>query len=227
MNDFLFPPPQAAALPVIGETALYPVRRIFCVGRNYAEHALELGNEVDRSAPFYFMKSPYSLSHGGEVRYPLETSDLHHEIELVLAIGSPLPNGASIKQSQEAIYARAVGLDLTRRDLQAVAKDKRRPWDVAKDFEASAVIGALSRSPVGPAITLQVNGAIRQSDILSTMIFNEAEILADLSRFYDLGPGDLVMTGTPAGVGPLQIGDRLCGKIDGLPDLDVEIVAHH
>lgn len=225
MSDFLFPPAPTAALPVSGESGFFPIKRIFCVGRNYAEHALELGNDVDRSAPFYFIKSPASLAKSDKIAYPLATSDLHHEIELVLAIGSTIPNGATPEQAQSAIYARAVGLDLTRRDLQGIAKDKRRPWDSAKDFENSAVIGTLSRAQAGPAISLSVNGQTRQADFLSSMIFNESEIISDLSRLYDLGVGDLVMTGTPAGVGPLQIGDQLCGHIDGLPDLTIEIIA--
>lgn len=227
MSEYLFPPPPVVTLPILGETTLYPVRRIFCVGRNYAEHALELGNEVDRSAPFYFKKSPSNLWQGGSIPFPLATSDLHHEVELVLAIGAPIPNHAGPEQAKAAIYARAVGLDLTRRDLQSLAKDKKRPWDVAKDFENAAVIGQLSSAKAGPEISLQVNGITRQQDLLSSMIFDEGEILSDLSRFYDLGPGDLVMTGTPAGVSPLQIGDRLCGRIEGLPELNVEIIARN
>src|SRR5699024_9394933 len=147
------------------------------------------------------------------------------EVELVLAIGAGIARGAAPTEAVKAVIARAVGIDLTRRDLQDVAKDKRRPWDVAKDFENSAIIAPLSRAPAGPAITLAVNGSLRQQGMLADMIFDEGEILHHLSLFHDLGPGDLVMTGTPAGVAPLQPGDVIEGRIDGLPGLRAEMGA--
>lgn len=225
MTAYLFPPAEPAALPIEGEDTAFPVRRIFCIGRNYAEHAKELGNPVDRSAPFYFTKSPHSLTAPGRIPFPPGTKDLHHEVELVLAIGSAIPRGAAPSDAAKAVIARAVGIDLTRRDLQDVAKEKRRPWDVAKDFENSAIIAPLSRAAAGPAITLSVNGELRQQGKLGDMIFDEGEILHHLSLFHDLGPGDLVMTGTPAGVSPLQPGDSIEGRIDGLPILRAEITA--
>lgn len=223
MTDYIFPPPDPVALRIEGEAALFPVRRIFCIGRNYADHAAEMGNAVDRTAPFYFTKTPLTLSPPGDIPYPPGTADLHHEVELVLAVGAPLPRKPDPETAARAIIARAVGIDLTRRDLQAEAKDKRRPWDVAKDFEHSAIIAPLSRAAPGPGIRLLVNGELRQDGLLAQMIFSEGEILAHLASLHDLGPGDLVMTGTPAGVGALSPGDRIEAEIDLLPRLQARI----
>ena len=209
------------ALPLDG--ALFPVRRIFCIGRNYADHAAEMGHAPDREKPFFFTKSAHALALPGRIPYPPGTNDLHHEVELVLAIGATL-SGADADAAARGIIARAVGLDLTRRDLQAEAKDKRRPWDAGKDFDASAVIAPLSRASAGPGIRLAVNGTIRQQARLDDMLFNEAELVAYLSTLYRLEPGDLVMTGTPAGVGPLLPGDRVQAEVDGWPVLEAEIV---
>ena len=225
MTRYLFDPAPQAALPIMGEDALFPVRRIFCIGRNYADHAAEMGNAVDRSAPFFFTKTPLSLVAPGDIPYPPGTEDLHHEAELVLAIGHTVPRGADAVQAAGAILARAIGIDLTRRDLQGVAKDKRRPWDVGKDFEASAIIAPLSRAPAGPGIRLSVNGQPRQQGQLADMIFSEGELVAFLATLYDIGPGDLVMTGTPAGVSALQPGDRIRAEVDGLPVLEATITA--
>lgn len=214
--------PPAPALEIRGETASFPVRRIFCVGRNYADHAREMGAEPDREAPFYFTKSAHALAVPGAVPYPPGTCDLHHEVELVVALGRPLFR-ATEDEAAAAILARAVGIDLTRRDLQAEAKAKRRPWDTGKDFDASAVIAPLSRAAAGPGIRLSVNGVLRQDAQLSDMIFAETALLAHLSTLYRLQPGDLVMTGTPAGVGALVPGDRLEAEIDGLPPLAMTI----
>jgi fumarylpyruvate hydrolase len=201
----------------------FPVRRIFCIGRNYADHAAEMGNEVDREKPFFFTKSAHALVGAGDVPYPPGTTDLHHEVELVLAIGAELSD-ATPEAAEAAIVGRAVGLDMTRRDLQAEAKEKRRPWDAAKDFDFSAVIAPLSSAPAGPGIRLMVNGVVRQRGTLDQMIFSEAEIVAFLSTLYRLMPGDLVMTGTPAGVAAVVRGDRLEAEIDGLPPLSARIV---
>lgn len=203
--------------------APFPVRRIFCIGRNYADHAAEMGNEVDHEKPFFFTKSAHALTGPGDLPYPPGTADLHHEVELVLAVGAELGD-ATPDQARAAIIGRAVGLDMTRRDLQAEAKDKRRPWDAAKDFDHSAVIAPLSAAAAGPGIRLMVNGAVRQDGRLDQMIFPEAEILAYLSTLYRLLPGDLVMTGTPAGVGAVLRGDRIEAEIDGLPPLAARIV---
>lgn len=197
---------------------MFPVRRIFCIGRNYADHAAEMGATADPEDPFHFTKSAHALIAPGPMPYPPATSDLHHEVELVLAVGATLKD-ATEDQARAAILGRAVGLDLTRRDLQAQAKAKHRPWDAAKDFDASAVIAPLSAAPAGPGIRLSVNGTLRQSGRLADMIQPETAILAYLSRLTTLEPGDLVMTGTPAGVGPLIPGDRIEAEIDGLPKL--------
>ncbi len=221
MIAYVFPPAPQAALPIRGQDALYPVRRIFCVGRNYAEHAAEMGNEVDREAPFYFTKAPAALAQSGAVlAYPPGTADYHHEVELVLAIGAPLYR-ADRASALAAVWGYAVGLDMTRRDLQAAAKEKRRPWDTGKDFEGAAVIAPLT--PVaeagdiaGGTIRLTVNGALRQEGRIADMVHDMAAILVDLSRFYHLGQGDIVMTGTPAGVGAVGPGDVLEGQLGDL-----------
>jgi fumarylpyruvate hydrolase len=204
------------------------VARIFCVGRNYAEHAAEMGGQVDRSAPFYFTKSPHHLTQSGEVvPYPPGTADYHHEVELVVAIGRPafrVPREAALG----VVMGYAVGLDMTRRDLQAVSKEKRQPWDTGKDVEGSAIVGALAL-PKGfdpnrdVDLTLTVNGELRQRGRLSDMVWRVDEIVAHLSTLYHLEPGDLIFTGTPAGVGPVAPGDRLGGRVAGLPDLVAEI----
>ncbi|WP_371155673.1 fumarylacetoacetate hydrolase family protein [Jannaschia sp. 2305UL9-9] len=226
----LFDLAPVPTLPVVGEDASYPVARIFCVGRNYAAHAAEMGNEVDREAPFYFTKSPrHIVQSGATIPYPPGTEDYHHEMELVFAIGTPLFR-ASREEAQAGIFGFGCGLDMTRRDLQGASKAKRRPWDTAKDFEQSAILGALTRADaVGDladlAIRLDVNGERRQDAVLGDMIHSVVDVVVDLSRLYHLAPGDIVMTGTPAGVGAVAPGDHLVGRIDGLSDIDLTIAA--
>lgn len=228
MSDFIFPPRPQPALPVIGATALYPVGRIFCVGRNYAAHAAEMGGEVDREKPFYFTKSAHDLLvSGGVLPYPPGTQDLHHEVELVVALGGPAFR-ASAEEARAAVFGYATGLDMTRRDLQGEAKDKRRPWDTGKDFEGSAVIGPLTRmAGIGvigqQRISLSVNDVIRQDARLDDMVWDVAGIIGHLSTLYHLEAGDLIMTGTPAGVGGVTVGDRLTGSIDGLAPVHLTI----
>lgn len=215
------------ALPVIGEDALYPVRRIFCVARNYAGHAREMGQDPDREPPFYFTKAAHALvPGGGPVTYAPATADLHHELELVVALGAPLFQ-ATPDQAARALFGYGVGLDLTRRDVQAELKAKGRPWDLAKSFEQSAPISALRRAQgvlSKGSITLEINGEPRQTGDLDEMIWPIPELLANLSRYYTLGPGDLVFTGTPEGVGPVRPGDRLIGRVEGVGELDVTIL---
>jgi len=228
MNDYVFPPRQQPALSISGEAGLYPVARIFCVGRNYAAHAAEMGGAVDREKPFYFTKSAHALLQSGAVLpYPPGTQDLHHEVELVVALGAPAFR-VSTEQALRVVFGYATGLDMTRRDLQGEAKDKRRPWDTGKDFEGSAVIGALTPAsdvpPVGPqAIRLTVNGAKRQEALLTDMVWDVAGIISHLSTLYHLDAGDIIMTGTPAGVGAVVPGDHLAGAIDGLAPVNLEI----
>ena len=223
----LFAIPSAPLVPIIGKDEGFPIHRIFCVGRNYAAHAAELGNTVDRVAPFYFTKPPTGLViEGGTIAYPPGTEDYHHEIELVIAIGSPVFRVSS-EDAMKAVFGYAVGLDMTRRDLQNAMKDKQRPWDIAKAFEDSAVIGAITPAadfaPGTQRISLEVNGGPRQQGHLDEMIWSVPEIISHLSRYYHLTPGDLIFTGTPAGVSALQPGDRLEGAVEGLSPIAVTI----
>ncbi|WP_296424897.1 fumarylacetoacetate hydrolase family protein [Yoonia sp.] len=228
MSDTLFPPRPTPIVPVKGRGG-FPVARIFCVGRNYAAHAAEMGHEVDREAPFYFTKSAHAvLLSGAPMPYPPRTNDLHHEMELVVAIGAQARD-VPVDQAMDAVLGYGCGLDMTRRDLQAAAKDKRRPWDTGKDFENAAIIGRLTPADqVGDLaalpIRLCVNGAVRQQALLSDMIWSVAEIIADLSTLYTLQPGDLIMTGTPAGVGAVVRGDVLHGTIGDLDPVATTII---
>ncbi|MCB2128938.1 MAG: fumarylacetoacetate hydrolase family protein [Rhodobacteraceae bacterium] len=230
MNDILFPTPAPVLLPMRDGSGFYPVGRIFCVGRNYADHAREMGHEVDREAPFYFTKSPAHLMLSGQaMRYPPGTDDLHHEIEFVVALGAEAAF-VSADEAMSRVFGYAVGLDMTRRDLQGQAKDKRRPWDTGKDFEQSAIVAPLSRAdefglPGPQQIELELNGEPVQRAQLADMIWSVPEIIAHLSTLYQLGAGDLIFTGTPAGVGAVRPGDRLHGEIDGLAPVETTIAA--
>lgn len=227
-SDYVIAPPRIAAAPVSGG-GLFPVRRIFCVGRNYAEHAREMGHDPSREAPFFFAKPADALVTGGaDTPYPPATADLHFELELVVAIGT---GGADIAEAEAAahVWGHAVGLDMTRRDLQGEAKTAGRPWDMAKGFDLSAPIGDLVPVSVsGPmasgALVLEVNGTVRQASDVGRMIWSVPETIAALSRLVRLQPGDLIFTGTPEGVGAVVRGDRLDGRIDGLPSLTTRIV---
>lgn len=221
MSDYLFPPPAQPALAVRGRAGRYPINRIFCVGRNYEAHAAEMGGTVDREAPWYFTKSPASFAASGAVvPYPPGTANYHHEIELVLALGQPVFK-ADPAAAAAAIWGYGVGLDMTRRDRQQDGKDNRRPWDLGKDVENSAVIAPLSPaadlpSLKGRRIWLRVNGQIRQDAMLDELVWSPAEVVAHLSHYYHLVPGDLILTGTPAGVGPVVAGDVIEGGVEGL-----------
>ncbi len=221
----LWTPP---ALPITGSSDTFPVRRIFCVGRNYVEHQKEMGGD-GREQPFFFIKSEFALiPNGGEVHYPAKTSNYHYETEMVVAIGKA---GRRIhaKDATGHIFGYAVGLDMTRRDLQQLGKDKGRPWDFGKNFDEAAPCAALTPAakighPSKGALTLVVNGKERQKADLSDMIWSVPEQIEYLSQYYTLEPGDIIMSGTPAGVGPVQAGDELVAHIDGLTDLRVKIV---
>lgn len=221
MTRTLFDLPETPAIPVLGEEHRYPIARIFCVGRNYAAHAAEMGNEVDREAPFYFTKSAVNaVMSGAMVPYPPGTEDYHHEMELAVALGAPLFR-ASPEQARDAIFGYGSALDMTRRDLQGQAKDKRRPWDLGKDLEQGSVFAPLTRSadwdgPARKRIWLTVDGELRQDATLDEMIWSVEDILCHLSRYYHLRPGDVIMTGTPAGVGAVNAGQVIEGGIDGL-----------
>ena len=223
---WLFDPSSPAPLPVVGRSESFPVRRIFCVGRNYAAHAREMGADPSREAPFFFTKPAEAVITNAEVPFPPMTSDLHHEVELVCAIGGEGADLAPAKAA-ELIIGWAVGVDLTRRDIQAEAKSQGRPWDAAKGFDASAPCGALTLGslpyPDG-AIGLTVNGAVRQSGRLGDMIWSPAEVVAQASRLWRLKPGDLIFTGTPEGVGPMVRGDRVEASIEGLAPLAFTLI---
>lgn len=228
MSDLLFQPPTVPSIPVKGESARFPVHRIFCVGRNYEAHAVEMGTTADREAPFYFTKSPAALTlSGAAVPYASGTSNLHHEIELVVAIGR---GGSAIATGKafDHVLGYACGLDMTRRDLQNAAKDKGRPWCLGKDFENSAIVAPITRRDefgelANQRIWLTVNGAVRQDQILSDLVWSVPELISDLSRYYHLEAGDLIFTGTPAGVAPVNPGDRLNGQIEGLDPVELAI----
>ena len=227
--ELVFPAPTIATVPVHGIAARFPVRRIYCVGRNYADHAREMGMDPQREPPFFFGK-PHDtvVPGGGDIAYPPATSNLHHEVELVVALakgGRDIP----VSEALEQVYGYAVGIDLTRRDLQAKAKDKGQPWDTAKGFDQSAPISAIS--PVQPhghrssgAIWLSVNGVERQRGDLSQMTWSVPEVIAHISGFVTLAPGDLIFTGTPAGVGAIVRGDLVRCGIDGLAELEIVLV---
>jgi fumarylpyruvate hydrolase len=210
MTDWLFPPAPTASLPILGSGKRFPVRRILCVGQNYAAHAREMGQA--RAEPFFFSKPADALvTDGADPLYPTRTDNLHHEVELVCAVGA-----------EGAIAGWAVGCDLTRRDLQAAAKEKGRPWDAAKGFDQSAPCGPVTLGalpdPAAP-IALSVNGEARQAGRLDDMVWSPAEILAKARELWDVRPGDLIFTGTPEGVGPLRPGDRVEATIEGLEPL--------
>jgi fumarylpyruvate hydrolase len=228
MSNFVFPPAEIPSAAVRGTDARYAVSRIFCVGRNYADHAREMGADPTREPPFYFTKPASALTpSGATVPYPTETKNYHYEMELVLAIGAPVFK-VSPEAAVAAIWGYATGLDMTRRDLQAAAKAAGKPWDTAKGFDHSAILGEIvRRSEVGVlekgAITLAVNGIEKQRGDLADMIWNQAEIVANLSHLYHLHPGDLIYTGTPAGVGAVVAGDVLVGRIEGLGEIQLTV----
>lgn len=226
--QFVVPEPPRPCIPVEGEASVFPVRRIWCVGRNYADHAREMGHDPDREPPFFFSKPADAVVPlGGLVDFPRATGDLHHEVELAVALKG---GGADLSPEAAAalIYGYAVAVDLTRRDLQAEAKRLARPWDLAKGFDQSCPIGALRKidksaagQPKG-AIALSVDGQTRQVGDLSQMIWSVAECLSALSAFVDLAPGDLVLTGTPSGVGPIRAGERVVARTAITPELAFE-----
>lgn len=226
---YVITPPPAASLPLRGSQDLFPVHRIYCVGRNYAAHAIEMGHDPDRDEPFFFQKNPDCLvTGGGDFPYPPRSADVHHEIELVVALasgGRDIPLGEALGH----VYGYAVGLDMTRRDLQAECKKKGRPWEIGKAFENSAPCGDLVPAteighPDQGAIWLKVNGELRQEGDLNQLIWKVPEMISYLSGLFELAPGDLIMSGTPAGVGPVARGDALLGHIDGIGGLTAKVV---
>ncbi|MEM7194263.1 MAG: fumarylacetoacetate hydrolase family protein [Pseudomonadota bacterium] len=228
MSDLVFPAPPPSTVAIAGSQERFPVRRIFCVGRNYAAHAAEMGHDAEREPPFFFTKPADAVvDNHSKVPYPPETNNLHFEIELVVAVGK---GGINIPESEalEVVFGYAVGLDMTRRDLQTQAKKMGRPWDWGKAFDHSAPCGPISRTevcghPLDHRIWLTRNGEIQQEASTAELIWSVPEVISILSSSMELKPGDLIYSGTPAGVGPTVSGDRLAGGVDGLVDIEVEI----
>jgi fumarylpyruvate hydrolase len=228
-STYVFAPPPVYSLPVRGTRQRLATNRLFFVGRNYHAHAVEMGRPVDKSVevPFYFTKSPSTLvESGGTVPYPPQTKDYQHEMELVVAVGAP---GFRVAEgdAHELIYGYACGLDMTRRDLQLAAREKGRPWDFGKDVEHSSVVSEIVPMPAivldKGGLALSVNGKVRQKSDLSKLIWNIRELIADLSKFYHLRPGDLIFTGTPEGVGAVLPGDRIEGVIEGVGQISLTV----
>jgi fumarylpyruvate hydrolase len=226
---YVFAVPSTPAVPIAGTDQHYPVRRIYCVGRNYADHAREMGVDPEREPPFFFAKPADAVvANGSEIPYPLSTQNFHHEIELVVAIGKA---GVQIRPDSALthVFGYAVGIDLTRRDLQLAARDKGRPWDAGKGFDRSAPISAIHRAedighPASGSIWLKVNDAQKQAADLKDLLWPVPDVVAQLSQLFALEPGDLIFTGTPAGVGPLVAGDRVSGGVAGVDEISIRIV---
>jgi fumarylpyruvate hydrolase len=234
--SYVVPAPIVVGLPVAGTEDRFPVRRVYCVGRNYAAHAREMGFDPDREPPFFFCKPndnasivPVAAGAAVDLPYPPLTGNYHHEIELVVAIGKGGKNIA-VENAQDYIFGYAVGLDMTRRDLQIGMREQGRPWEIGKAFDYSAPIGVLRPAhemghPAGGAITLEVDGALKQTSDLSHLTWSVPEIIANLSTLFELQPGDVIFTGTPEGVGAVKPGQTLVGRVDGLEPITVRIVA--
>ena len=225
---YVISPPGIPTLPVAGSDKLFPIHRIYCVGRNYAEHAIEMGHDPNKEPPFFFQKNPDNVITTGSFPYPDKSSDVHYELEMLVAIGKGGVN-IPIEKAMEHVWGYGVGLDMTRRDLQGEAKKLGRPWEVGKAFEASAPCSALVPAsqighPTDGKVWLKVNGELRQNGDLNQMIWKVPEMISYLSGLFALQPGDIIMSGTPAGVGAIVRGDRLEGGVDGVGTLDVTVV---
>ncbi|MFG1242328.1 fumarylacetoacetate hydrolase family protein [Xanthobacter versatilis] len=229
MVSYVFAPPAVPTLPIVGSDDQFPVHRIYCVGRNFADHAVEMGHDPNKEPPFFFQKNPDTLvPHGATIAYPKMSQDVHHEIELVVALkagGEDIP----LERALDCVFGYAVGLDLTRRDLQGEAKKLGRPWEVGKAFEEAAPCSALVPAttighPDAGRIFLKINGAVKQEGNLNQMIWKVPEMIATLSTLFRLAPGDLIFAGTPAGVGPISKGDVLEGGVEGVGELRLTVV---
>lgn len=228
MPSYVFEPATIATAPIHGSDELFPVRRVYCIGRNYAAHAIEMGHDPDREPPFFFQKNPDNFDFSGEFPYPGMTSDVHHEIEMIVALKSGGTN-IPIENALDHVFGYGVGLDMTRRDLQGQAKKMGRPWEIGKAFERSAPSGPLFPvsevgHPDSGKVELKVNGEVRQTGDLNQMIWKVPEMIAYLSDHFELAAGDLIMTGTPSGVGPVVAGDVMEVHVEGVDDLTVKIV---
>ena len=228
MTTYAIPTPPIVALPVAGTDALFPVRRVYCIGRNYAAHAVEMGHDPDREPPFFFQKNPDNLDPSGEFPYPPKTSDVHHEGEIAVMLKSGGDN-IPVDQALSLVFGYALALDMTRRDLQGEQKKLGRPWEIGKAFERSAPIGPIHRveevgHPDQGPITLKVNGEVRQEGDLNQMIWKVPEMISYLSEYFTLAAGDVILSGTPSGVGPVEKGDRIVVEAAGLGAFGVDVV---
>lgn len=227
--NFVFHAPVVPTLGIADSDARFPVHRIYCIGQNYALHAQEMGSVVDRERPIFFMKPADAVVTGdADVAYPPATENLHYEVEMIVALSSG-GSDIAVADALDCVYGYGVGVDLTRRDLQAEAKQKGRPWDIAKGFDQSAPVSALQPvsavgHPSAAALTLSVNGSVRQSDDIGQMAYSVAEIIHELSKLFELKAGDVIFTGTPSGVGPLQRGDRFVAELAGVATLQGRMV---
>jgi len=227
--DYVIAPPPRPALPVRGQAALFPVHRIYCVGRNYAAHAIEMGHDPDREPPFFFQKNPDNLMpSGGRFPYPARSNDVQHEIEMVVALSGG-GTDIAVARALDCVYGYGVGLDMTRRDLQGEAKKMGRPWEIGKAFDHSApcseiVPAADIGHPSAGRVWLAVNGETRQEGDLNQLVWKVPEMIAYLSGLFTLAPGDLIFSGTPAGVAAVQRGDRMTGGVEGVAEIDIEVV---
>ena len=228
MPSLVIDAPAVPLMPVQGSDAAFPVRRVYCIGRNYAAHAIEMGHDPDREPPFFFQKNPDNLDAGGSFVYPAHSSDVHHEVELVVGLGKGGMN-IPVDEALDCVWGYAVGLDMTRRDLQGIAKQMGRPWEIGKAFEGSAPVGPMRPAseighPAAGRIVLKVNGEVRQEGDLNQMIWKIPEMIAYLSEYFELAAGDVIMTGTPSGVGAVVRGDLMEAHVEGVGDLVVRVV---
>ena len=228
MSKFVIETPPVVALPVVGTDAAFPVRRVYCIGRNYAAHTVEMGGDPDREAPFFFQKNPDNLDPSGEFPYPPHSSDVHHEVEMAVALKSGGTN-IPLDRALDCVFGYGVSIDMTRRDLQGQAKKSGRPWEIGKAFERSGPIGPIhSVDDVGHLdqgrVELKVNGEVRQEGDLNQMIWKVPEMISHLSEYFELAAGDVILSGTPAGVGPVVKGDAIEVTIEGLGSMAVRVV---
>lgn len=228
MPSYVIDPPPVVTLPIQGSDAVFPVRRVYCIGRNYAAHAIEMGHDPNREPPFFFQKNPNNLTVGDTFPYPPQTKDVHYEIEMIVALkkgGKNIP----LDQALDHVWGYGVGLDMTRRDLQGIAKEMGRPWEIGKAFEDSAPVSPLRPvsevgHPASGLVQLKVNGTVKQTGDLNQMIWKVPEMISYLSDYFELSAGDVIMTGTPSGVGPVVVGDVMDCHVEGVGDLTVKVV---
>jgi fumarylpyruvate hydrolase len=228
MTNYVIAKPPVVAIPVVGSDASFPVRRVYCIGRNYAAHAIEMGHDPDREPPFFFQKNPNNLDPSGEFPYPPHSSDVHHEMEMSVMLKSGGTN-IPVEEALDHVYGYALSLDMTRRDLQGEMKKMGRPWEIGKAFERSAPVGPVHpASDVGHldqgAVTLKVNGELRQEGDLNQMIWKVPEMISYLSEYFELAAGDVIMSGTPSGVGPVVKGDTMEMAVEGIGSMTVKVV---